>query len=263
MKKPIIIAGNCVIETQEIMEETAQTLSQIAIDLDVEIILKGSYTKANRTSYYSFRSIGMLKALKKLSHYGKLYGMKTITDIHETHEANMAAEYVDMLQIPAFLCRQTELLIAAGKTGKPVNIKKGQFMEGRMMYQAAEKVWETGNNNIMVTERGNMFGYHDLIVDFRNITQMRTVMSPVLIDITHSLQKPNNIVTEGNWLGAEMMAKLGLTAGADGIYFETHPDPNKAWSDKHTQIPLSSVKPMLERILDFYTKINSDERENK
>jgi 2-dehydro-3-deoxyphosphooctonate aldolase (KDO 8-P synthase) len=219
--------------------------------LDIPLIFKGSYRKANRSRLDSFTGIGDEKALEILRKVGEKYDVPTVTDIHETHEAEMAANYVDVLQIPAFLFRQTNLLVAAAKTGKVVNIKKGQFAAPSAMSFAAQKVVESGNSNILLTERGNMFGYGDLIVDMRNIPEMKKIGFPVVMDVTHSLQQPNSTsgVTGGKPDLIETIAKSAVAAGADGIFLETHPNPSEAKSDGANMLPLNQVEDLLKKLV--------------
>jgi 3-deoxy-D-manno-octulosonic acid (KDO) 8-phosphate synthase len=213
-------------------------------------LFKASYFKANRSSIHSFTGIGNAKALKILSEVKKIWGIPIITDVHSEHEVGLAAEVVDALQIPAFLCRQTSLLKAAGASGKIVNIKKGQFLAPQMMALAAEKVRSTGNSFIMLTERGTMFGYHDLIVDFRSVPIMRQTGYPVVVDCTHALQQPNQGTTTGGqpqWV--ETIAKCAIASGADGIFIETHPSPEKALSDGANMIALRDVSDLLTKLI--------------
>ena len=215
----------------------------------IPFVFKSSYRKANRSKGDSFSGIGDIKALKILAEVRKRYSVPVITDIHNPDEAAMAAEYVDILQIPAFLCRQTDLLAAAAKTGKWVNIKKGQFLSGSSMKFAVEKVRESGNNNIMLTDRGNMFGYQDIVVDFRNIPVMQKIGVPVIMDITHSLQQPNQEegVSGGRPEMIETIGKAAISVGADGIFIETHPDPAVAKSDGANMLKLSEMDKLINK----------------
>ena len=229
----------------------------------IPLVFKGSYRKANRTKVDSFTGIGDEKALKILEEVGKAFTIPTITDIHESHEAAMAAAYVDVLQIPAFLCRQTELLVAAALTGKVVSVKKGQFLSGQSMQFAVEKIKAAGNNNVMLTDRGNSFGYSDLVVDYRNIVEMKAfnvpvVMDcmkafdvPVIMDCTHSLQQPNQSsgITGGKPALIETIAKAAIAVGADGLFMETHPNPSKALSDGANMIALDNLEAVLVRLV--------------
>lgn len=246
-----IMAGPCAIEGEDIAFEIAEKLNAISNRLEIPWIFKGSYRKANRSRVDSFTGIGDIEALRILKQVGDHYQVPTVTDIHEAHEAAMAAEYVDVLQIPAFLFRQTELLVAAAKTGKFVNIKKGQFSAASAMKHAAQKVVDSGNHNILLTDRGNMFGYQDMVVDFRNITWMKQHGYPVIMDITHSLQQPNqeNGVTGGLPDMIETIAKAAIATGADGLFIETHPRPKEAKSDGANMLQIDLLEPMLERLL--------------
>lgn len=246
-----IMAGPCAIEGEDIAFEIAESLNQISNELSIPWIFKGSFKKANRSRLDSFTGIGDIKALEILKKIGNKFQVPTVTDIHESKDAAMAAEYVDVLQIPAFLFRQTDLLVAAANTGKIVNIKKGQFASANAMEHAALKVKESGNNNIVLTDRGNMFGYGDMIVDYRNITWMKKIGYPVVMDITHSLQQPNQTsgVTGGLPEMIETIAKAAIAVGADGLFLETHPRPNEAKSDGANMIALHDVKPLLEKLL--------------
>ncbi|AKQ45301.1 2-dehydro-3-deoxyphosphogluconate aldolase [Rufibacter radiotolerans] len=246
-----LMAGPCAIEGEEMAMEIAEQLVQISDRLQIPLIFKGSYRKANRSRRDSFTGIGDEKALRILEKVGKTFNIPTVTDIHETHEAAMAAEFVDVLQIPAFLCRQTDLLIAAAETGKVVNIKKGQFLSGESMRFAVEKVKESGNGNVILTDRGNSFGYSDLVVDFRNITIMRENQVPVVMDVTHSLQQPNQSsgVTGGRPALIETIAKAAIAVGADGLFLETHPDPMSARSDGANMLPLAQLESLMRRLI--------------
>ncbi len=246
-----IMAGPCAIEGEEIAFEIAEKLNSISNKLEIPWIFKGSYRKANRSRVDSFTGIGDIEALKILKKVGDHYQVPTVTDIHEAHEAAMAAEYVDVLQIPAFLFRQTELLVAAAKTGKFVNIKKGQFSAASAMKHAAQKVVDSGNDHIILTDRGNMFGYQDMVVDFRNITWMKQHGYPVVMDITHSLQQPNQDtgVTGGLPEMIETIAKAAIATGADGLFIETHPRPKEAKSDGANMLQIDLLEPLLEKLL--------------
>ncbi len=252
-----IIAGPCVIESKENAFEIAEYLSTLSDKYKLPFIFKGSYRKANRTRYDSFRGIGDEKALSILAEAGKQFNIPVLTDIHTEEEAKKAAEYVDILQIPAFLARQTSLLQAAAATNKYVNIKKGQFMSAEAMHFAAEKISITGNTKIMLTERGSMFGYGDLIVDFRSIPIMQSSGYPVVTDITHSLQQPNSSsgVTGGRPELIELMAKTAVAAETDGIFFETHPNPQKAKSDGANMLPLDKADRLLYVISHLHNAI--------
>ena len=246
-----IMAGPCAIEGEEIAIEIADKINTISNKLEIPWIFKGSYRKANRSKLDSFTGIGDELALSILNKVGKHYGVPTVTDIHETHEAALAAQYVDVLQIPAFLFRQTELLVAAANTGKFVNIKKGQFAAASAMSHAAQKVIDSGSDKIMLTDRGNMFGYSDMVVDFRNITWMKAMGYPVIMDITHSLQQPNQSsgVTGGLPEMIETIAKAAIAVGADGLFIETHPRPKEAKSDGANMLQIDLLEPLMEKLL--------------
>lgn len=255
----LLIAGPCVVENEDVAYTTARHLKALSDKHAIPFIYKSSYRKANRSKSDSFSGIGDLKALKILSDIGKEFSIPVITDIHNPDEASMAAEYVDLLQIPAFLCRQTDLLTAAAKTGKWINIKKGQFLSGASMSFAVEKVREAGNNNIMLTDRGNTFGYQDLIVDFRNIPIMQKNGVPVIMDITHSLQQPNqeNGVSGGKPEMIETIGKAAIAIGADGIFIETHPIPAVAKSDGANMLKLELMEDLLIKLLAIRKTVNS------
>lgn len=245
-----LLAGPCVIEGEDMALRIADTIVNITSKLNIPYVFKGSYRKANRSRVDSFTGIGDEKALKILRKVNETFGIPTVTDIHETHEAAMAAEYVDVLQIPAFLCRQTELLIAAAETGKIVNIKKGQFLAPGAMQFAAQKVVDSGNNNVILTDRGSSFGYSDLVVDFRGIPEMKEFGFPVVLDATHCLQKPNQSsgVTGGQPKLIETMCKAGIATGVDGLFIETHFDPANAKSDGANMLPLDQLEGLLTRL---------------
>lgn len=246
-----IMAGPCAIEGEDIAMRIAERIVTITDKLNIPYIFKGSYRKANRSRVDSFTGIGDEKALKILEKVGKEFAVPTVTDIHESHEAAMAAAYVDVLQIPAFLCRQTELLVAAAQTGKVVNIKKGQFLSAESMSFAVDKVKDSGNNKVFLTDRGNSFGYQDLIVDFRGIPVMKSFGVPTVMDCTHSLQQPNQTsgVTGGKPALIETIAKAAIAVGADGLFIETHPDPKNAKSDGANMLQLDLLEPLLEKLL--------------
>lgn len=244
----IIIAGPCVVENEEITMQVAEKLYEISKKFkEIDFYFKSSYKKANRTKISSFTTLGMEEALGILKKVKERYGLKVLTDVHETWECKIAAEYVDVLQIPAFLCRQTELLIAAGETNKTVNIKKGQFLSPEAMKWAIEKVETTGNRNIFLTERGTTFGYNNLVVDMTGIVIMKKFGKPVIIDATHSIQIPNQTegVTGGNREMIETVALSAIAAGADGVFMETHPNPAKALSDAASQLELSKLEEII------------------
>jgi len=246
-----LFAGPCVVEDDEMALPIAEKILEITNRLNIPFVFKASYRKANRSKLDSFSGIGDEKALKILRSISEKLNIPIVTDIHTAEEAAMAAEYVDVLQIPAFLCRQTDLLIAAGKTGKAVNIKKGQFLSGESMQFAVDKVKSVGNEKIMLTERGNMFGYGDMIVDYRNIARMQKTGYPVILDITHSLQQPNQPsgVTGGQPELIELIAKAGIATGVDGIFLETHPNPAIAKSDGANMLKLNLLETLLEKLV--------------
>lgn len=246
-----LLAGPCVIEGEDMALRIAEKITEITARLQIPYVFKGSYRKANRSRLDSFTGIGDEKALKILRKVGETFGVPTVTDIHETHEAAMAAEYVDVLQIPAFLCRQTDLLVAAARTGKVVNIKKGQFLSPGAMQFAAQKVVDAGNRQVMLTERGTTFGYTDLVVDYRGIPQMQAFGFPVVMDVTHSLQQPNQTsgVTGGMPALIETIAKAAIAVGADGLFIETHPEPAVAKSDGANMLQLDLLEGLLTRLV--------------
>ena len=241
-----LLAGPCVIEGEEMAMRIAERVVNITEKLQIPYVFKGSYRKANRSRLDSFTGIGDEKALKVLQKVHDTFGVPTVTDIHSAEEAAMAAEYVDVLQIPAFLCRQTDILIAAAKTGKVVNIKKGQFLS-----PLAEKVVEAGNKEVMITERGTTFGYQDLVVDYRGIPEMQTFGYPVILDVTHSLQQPNQTsgVTGGMPQLIETVAKAGIAVGADGLFIETHEHPEIAKSDGANMLKLDLLEGLLTKLV--------------
>lgn len=246
-----LLAGPCVIEGEDMALRIAEKITEITARLQIPYVFKGSYRKANRSRLDSFTGIGDEKALKILRKVGETFGVPTVTDIHETHEAAMAAEYVDVLQIPAFLCRQTDLLVAAARTGKVVNIKKGQFLSPGAMQFAAQKVVDAGNRQVMLTERGTTFGYTDLVVDYRGIPQMQAFGFPVVMDVTHSLQQPNQTsgVTGGMPALIETIAKAAIAVGADGLFIETHPEPAVAKSDGANMLQLDLLEGLLTQLV--------------
>ena len=254
-----LIAGPCVVEGEQMAFDIAGALVGICRELDIPLIFKGSYRKANRSRLDSFTGIGDATALDILSRVGREFGIPVITDVHECREVDIAAEYVDALQIPAFLCRQTDLLLSAGRSNLAVNIKKGQFSSPESMRFAVEKVRSTGNGNVALTDRGTSFGYGDLIVDFRGVPSMRhEAQCPVVVDITHSLQQPNRTegVTGGRPDMIETIARCAVAAGADGLFMETHPDPSVAKSDGANMLRLDLVKPLLERLTVLRSAVN-------
>jgi 2-dehydro-3-deoxyphosphooctonate aldolase (KDO 8-P synthase) len=242
-----LIAGPCVIESEDLIMEVAEKVSVICKYLGIPYVFKASYRKANRTSASSFTGLGDEKALPLLRKTGDRFGLPVTTDIHAHDEAAPAAQFADILQIPAFLCRQTDLLVAAAETGKIVNVKKGQFLSGESMKFAVDKIRKAGNNKIILTERGTTFGYQDLVVDYRNIPIMRSIGVPVVMDCTHSLQQPNQTggVTGGNPQMIETIARAAIATGADGLFIETHPNPAKALSDGANMLPLEKLEKLL------------------
>lgn len=250
-KNFFLMAGPCAIENETTPLIVAEKVVEITSKLGIPYIFKGSYRKANRSRLDSFRGIGDEKALKILAKVRKEFDIPVVTDIHETIEADMAAEYVDILQIPAFLCRQTDLLIAAAKTGKVVNIKKGQFLSPEAMAHAANKLIENGNEQVILTERGNSFGYGELIVDFTGIPVMQSTKLPVVMDVTHSLQKPNQSsgVTGGKPKMIETIAKAAVAVGVDGLFIETHPEPEKALSDGANMLRLDQMEDLMIKLI--------------
>ncbi|WP_052273255.1 3-deoxy-8-phosphooctulonate synthase [Flavihumibacter solisilvae] len=250
-KNFFLVAGPCVIESEELLLEVATKVSAICKDLGIPYIFKSSYRKANRTSASSFTGLGDDMGLGLLKKTGQAFSLPTTTDIHAHDEAAHAAEYADVLQIPAFLCRQTDLLVAAGETGKVINVKKGQFLSGPSMKFAVEKIRNTGNNKVILTERGTTFGYQDLVVDYRNIPWMKEHGVPVVMDCTHSLQQPNQTsgVTGGNPAMIGTIAKAALAAGADGLFIETHPNPAVALSDGANMLQLDQLESLLRQLV--------------
>ena len=246
-----LLSGPCVVESRDLVMQTAGHINEIAAKLEIPFVFKASYRKANRSRIDSFTGIGDEKALKILAEVRETFSIPTITDIHSAAEAEIAAEYVDVLQIPAFLCRQTDILLAAADTGKTVVVKKGQFLSPGAMKFAVDKIRESGNNKVIVTERGSMYGYNDLVVDFRGIPDMQSLKVPVVLDITHSLQQPNTEkgVTGGRPEMIETIARAGIATGADGIFIETHPEPGSALSDGANMLPLDQLEGLLAKLV--------------
>ena len=249
--KPIFIAGPCVIESAELLDEVAAKLCEINEKLGTEIIFKASFDKANRTSVRSYRGVGMERGLQMLDDVRKKWGLRLLTDIHESWQAAAVGEVVDVLQIPAFLCRQTDLVVAAAKTGKTVNIKKAQFLSGADMRYPYEKAMEAGAKEVWLTERGNSFGYNNLVVDFRNIPDMLAIAPRVVMDCTHSVQRPSaaNGTTGGDRKFVPSMALAAKAFGATGYFFEVHPDPEKALSDGPNMLYLNDLENVIKTIL--------------
>ena len=257
-KNFFLIAGPCAIESEEMTFKIAEKILDISNRLKIPFIFKGSFKKANRSRIDSFSGIGDQTALEILKNVGEKFKVPTITDIHETKDASLAASYVDILQIPAFLVRQTDLLVAAAKTNKFVNLKKGQFMSPESMCHAVKKITDSGNKNVMITERGSMFGYQDLIVDFTGIPVMKK-FAPVVLDVTHSLQQPNQSsgVTGGKPEMIETIAKAGIACGVNGIFIETHFDPKKAKSDGANMLNINKLEAILKKLIAINTAVNS------
>lgn len=252
-----LLAGPCAIEGEDMALRIAEHLVRITEELKIPFIFKGSFKKANRSRMDSFTGIGNDKALKILQKVRQTFSIPTMTDIHETTDADMVAPYVDVLQIPAFLVRQTDLVVAAANTGKYVNLKKGQFMSPESMEHAVRKVTDSGNDNLWITDRGTMFGYQDMVVDFRGIPVMKS-FAPTILDVTHSLQQPNQTsgVTGGRPELIETMARAGIAAGVDGLFMETHHDPSSAKSDGANMLPLGQVAGLLNRLAKLREVIN-------
>lgn len=254
-----LMAGPCVIESEEIIMATAEKVVDICQRLSIPLIFKSSYRKANRSRLDSFSGIGDEAALQILAKVKERFNVPLVTDIHDASEAAMAAKYVDVLQIPAFLCRQTDILVAAAKTGKIVNVKKGQFLAPESMIFAVDKIKQSGNNNIMLTDRGTMFGYQDLIVDYRGIPTMQAMGTPVVMDCTHSLQQPNQTsgVTGGNPQMIETICRAAIAVGADGLFIETHPDPAHAKSDGANMLNLAQLEPLMQKLVKLRQVVNT------
>mgnify|MGYP001806302807 CR=1 FL=1 len=253
-----LFAGPCVVENEDMLFQTANEIIRITDKLGIPFVFKSSYRKANRSRIDSFSGIGDMEALRLLKTLRDELSVPIVTDIHSAQEVDIAAQTADILQIPAFLCRQTDLLVAAAKTGKIVNIKKGQFVSPGAMKFAAQKVVDSGNNDVILTDRGTMFGYHDLIVDFRGVKEMQNFGWPVVLDITHSLQQPNQDsgVSGGRPDLIETMARAGIAVGVDGIFLETHPDPSKAKSDGANMLKLDMLEELLTKMVKIRKTIN-------
>ena len=250
--KFLLIAGPCAIENEDIPIKIAEKLVSITTKLSIPLVFKGSYRKANRTKLDSFTGIGDIKALKILKEINSKFNIPVITDIHGKDEAKLAAEYVDIIQIPAFLARQTDILVNAAETGKTINIKKGQFMSPESMKFAVDKVRQSGNDNVIITERGTQFGYNDLVVDFRGIKELKKI-APTILDVTHSVQKPNQIsgVTGGNPEHIETLARAGIVNDIDGIFLETHTNPSEAKSDGSNMLDIRNLEKLLSSLLEL------------
>ena len=251
-KQITIIAGPCVIETMDVLEEVAQELVRLNRKYDLSIIFKASFDKANRTSIHSYRGPGLEKGLQMLADVKSKFGLQILTDIHESWQAQPVAEVADVLQIPAFLCRQTDLLVSTAKTGKTVNIKKAQFLSGIDMQYPVQKVRESGNDKVWLTERGNIYGYNNLAVDFRNIADMKNITDTVIMDCTHSVQRPGAMdgKTGGDRAFVPAMALAAKAFGANGFFFETHPDPEAALSDGPNMLYLKDFEPVVKSLID-------------
>ena len=246
-----LISGPCAIEGEEMAFKISEQILTICNRLQIPFIFKGSYRKANRSRLDSFTGIGDIEALSILKKVGEKYNIPTLTDIHSEKEAEMAANYVDVLQIPAFLCRQTDILVAAAQTGKVVNIKKGQFLSPESMEHVVDKITKSGNNTIMITDRGTMFGYQDMVVDFRGVPTMKKFGFPLIMDVTHSLQQPNQNsgITAGKPEMIETIAKAAIATGVDGIFLETHPDTKQAKSDGANMLELNKLEELLTKLV--------------
>lgn len=258
MSKLTLIAGPCVIESEEVVMEVAQSVKEIAEELELNYYFKASFDKANRTSLNAYRGPGIESGLKLLKKVKDTYGLKVATDIHEPWQAEQVAQVCDLIQIPAFLCRQTDLLIAAAKTGKLINVKKAQFLAPWDMANVVKKLEDSGNNNIMLCERGTCFGYNNLVVDMTGIVEMKKFGYPVVMDATHSVQKPGGkgTATGGNRNYVEPLAKAAVAAGADALFFEVHPDPDNALSDGSNMVKLDEFMDLLKRVIKVYDAVH-------
>ncbi len=254
----VLIAGPCVVENKEMIMQTAEIIKKITSELNIPFIFKSSYKKANRTNLNSFTGIGDEKALTILKAVKEKFDLSVLTDVHSKEEVNQAAEVADILQIPAFLCRQTDLLIAAGESGRVVNVKKGQFLAPEDMKHVIEKVESTGNKNIMLTERGTTFGYHNLVVDMRSLVIMRQFGYPVVMDATHSVQLPSKDSTSGGEpIFIKPLARAAAAVGIDALFLEVHPDPKNALSDAASQLPLDKLEELLIEVKQIDEKVKS------
>ena len=255
-----LIAGPCVVEDDNTVFEIAEEVQKLCLKYNIKYIFKASYRKANRSRLDSFTGIGDMEGLELINEVGEKFGIPTLTDIHAEDEADLAANYVDILQIPAFLSRQTDLLVAAARTKKIINIKKGQFLSPEAMQFAVDKVRKTGNENIILTDRGTMFGYNDLIIDFRGIPKMQKFGFPVVVDCTHSLQQPNQSsgITGGDPDMIETICKAAIATGANGLFIETHPEPARAKSDGDNMLPLEKLDGILEKLVRIRKAIAED-----
>ncbi|MFS1511133.1 3-deoxy-8-phosphooctulonate synthase [Chengkuizengella sp. SCS-71B] len=253
-----LIAGPCVIENEEMVMQVAGEINKITDELGVDYYFKASFDKANRTSINSYRGPGLEKGLKILKRIKDTYGLKVVTDIHEPYQAEPVSKVVDIIQIPAFLCRQTDLLVAAAKTGRMINVKKAQFLAPWDMKNVVNKIKESGNENILLCERGTTFGYNNLVVDMTSILEMGKLGYPVVFDATHSVQKPGGKgdATDGNREYVEHLAKAALAVGAHGLFMEVHPDPKNALSDGPNMVPLSEFETMLKKLIKVYQAVN-------
>lgn len=260
MSKFILIAGPCVIESEETVLMIAKAIKEISDRLDLDYYFKASFDKANRTSISSYRGPGIEEGIRILKKVKDIYGLKICTDIHEPWQAEKVAEIADILQIPAFLCRQTDLLVAAAKTGKQINVKKAQFLAPWDMGNVVRKLEEAGNRNIMLCERGSTFGYNNLVVDMTGIMEMKKFGYPVVMDATHSVQKPGGKgnATGGNRNYVEPLAKAAIAAGADALFFEVHPDPDNALSDGPNMVKLDEFEELLERVIKVYEAVQQN-----
>jgi 2-dehydro-3-deoxyphosphooctonate aldolase (KDO 8-P synthase) len=252
-----LLAGPCVIEDEEMVMKVAKQIKEIAEEFNIEYYFKASFDKANRTSIDAYRGPGLKEGLRILQKVKDTYGLKIVTDIHEPYQAEPVSKVADIIQIPAFLCRQTDLLVAAAKTGKIVNVKKAQFLAPWDMKNVVNKLVESGNSNIFLTERGTSFGYNTLVVDMTGIVEMKKLGYPVIFDATHSVQKPggNGTSTGGNREYVEYLAKAALAVGADGLFMEVHPDPDNAKSDGPNMVPLDQLKNMIEKLIKVYNAV--------